>query len=157
MGKIKIYLDNCCFNRPYDDQSFIKIKIETEAKIFIQTQIKEGRFHLIWSYILDYENDSNPYANRKNSILKWKYLSEEDIEENSDILKTVEELEKNKIFGKDALHIACAIYSKVDFFITTDYNLIRKASSLNNLKVINPVDFINIEEEFRKWEQATRF
>ncbi len=150
MGKIKIYLDNCCFNRPYDDQSFIKIKIETEAKIFIQTQIKEGRFHLIWSYILDYENDSNPYANRKNSILKWKYLSEEDIEENSDILKTVEELEKNKIFGKDALHIACAIYSKVDFFITTDYNLIRKASSLNNLKVINPVDFINIEEEFRK-------
>ena len=150
MGKIKIYLDNCCFNRPYDDQSFIKIKIETEAKIFIQTQIKEGKFHLIWSYILDYENDLNPYANRKNSILKWKYLSEEDIEENSDILKTVEELEKNKIFGKDALHIACAIYSKVDFFITTDYNLIRKASSLNNLKVINPIDFINIEEEFGK-------
>ena len=42
---------------------------------------------MIWSYILDYENESNPYANRKNSILKWKYLSKEDIEENSDILK----------------------------------------------------------------------
>ena len=25
---MRIYLDNCCFNRPFDDQSQIKIKLE---------------------------------------------------------------------------------------------------------------------------------
>ncbi len=32
---LKIYLDNCVFNRPFDDQSQIKIKLETEAKLYI--------------------------------------------------------------------------------------------------------------------------
>ncbi len=34
-----IYLDNCCFNRPFDDQSQLRIKLETEAKIRIQDDI----------------------------------------------------------------------------------------------------------------------
>jgi len=32
MEKINLYLDNCCFNRPYDDQSQLTVKLETEAK-----------------------------------------------------------------------------------------------------------------------------
>jgi hypothetical protein len=30
---IRVYLDNCCFNRPFDEQSNIQIKLETEAKV----------------------------------------------------------------------------------------------------------------------------
>lgn len=30
---MKIYLDNGCFNRPFDDQSRIRIMLETEAKL----------------------------------------------------------------------------------------------------------------------------
>lgn len=33
MKKIRVYLDNCCFNRPYDDQSQIKINLEAQAKL----------------------------------------------------------------------------------------------------------------------------
>ena len=29
--KLRIYLDNCCFNRPYDDQSQLRISLETQA------------------------------------------------------------------------------------------------------------------------------
>ncbi len=47
-----IYLDNCCFNRPFDDQNQIRIRIETEAKLFIQENIITKRFRLAWSYIL---------------------------------------------------------------------------------------------------------
>ena len=32
---MRIYLDMCCFNRPYDDQSQARIRIETEAKVLI--------------------------------------------------------------------------------------------------------------------------
>ena len=30
---MKIYMDNCCYNRPYDDQTHIRIYLETEAKL----------------------------------------------------------------------------------------------------------------------------
>jgi len=39
----KVYLDNCCFNRPYDEQANISIRLETEAKLYIQEEIKKGR------------------------------------------------------------------------------------------------------------------
>ena len=29
---MRIYLDNCCYNRPYDDQSKIRIRLETKMK-----------------------------------------------------------------------------------------------------------------------------
>jgi hypothetical protein len=70
MKKYKLYLDNCCFNRPYDDQTNIKVQIETEAKLFVQRKIKESEYSLIWSYILEYENESNPYTMRKEEILE---------------------------------------------------------------------------------------
>ena len=67
-----IYLDNCCFNRPFDDQKQIRIHIETEAKLFIQSKIFAGEFRLAWSYILDYENAANPFPERKETIANWK-------------------------------------------------------------------------------------
>jgi len=32
MERLKIYLDNCCYNRPYDDQSQLKVSLEAQAK-----------------------------------------------------------------------------------------------------------------------------
>jgi hypothetical protein len=39
MNKCRIYLDNCCFNRPYDNQNNLLVLLETEAKLFIQDLI----------------------------------------------------------------------------------------------------------------------
>ena len=55
-----IYLDLCCFNRPFDDQASSKIYLETEAKLFIQSLINDGRHGLVWSFMLNYENRANP-------------------------------------------------------------------------------------------------
>ena len=55
-----MYLDNCSFNRPFDDQSQIRIHLETEAKLAIQKKIMDGEFEIVWSYMLDYENQQNP-------------------------------------------------------------------------------------------------
>jgi len=65
---LKIYLDNCCFNRPFDDQKQIKIRLEAETKLFIQEKITRNEFKLVWSYMLDFENYYNPFKERKNSI-----------------------------------------------------------------------------------------
>ena len=39
---MRLYLDNCCFNRPYDSQSSIKVNLETRAKLHIQEEIKKA-------------------------------------------------------------------------------------------------------------------
>ena len=69
---MKIYLDNCCYNRPFDDQSQIKIHLEAQAKLYIQAKIREGAYDLVWSYILDYENGKNPYEEKRLAIAPWK-------------------------------------------------------------------------------------
>ena len=63
---MRIYFDNCCFNRPFDDQTQLRINLETEAKIQIQNEIVNGRFELVWSYILDFENAMNLFEVRRN-------------------------------------------------------------------------------------------
>ena len=85
---MKIYLDNCCFNRPFDDQSQIRIRLESEAKLEIQEEIRAGKVQLIWSYILDYENNKNPYQERKERIKGWKKYAAQDIQESSELIET---------------------------------------------------------------------
>jgi hypothetical protein len=44
---MKIYLDSCCFNRPFDDQSKLRIRLEAEAKFKIQEDVRSGTYKLI--------------------------------------------------------------------------------------------------------------
>src|SRR5450631_2201338 len=117
---MKIYLDNCMFNRPFDEQSHIRIRLETEAKLAIQEEIRRGTYQLIWSYILDYENSKNPFQERKEQIIKWKKYAIADVEENTDIINTAILLNNKGLQKMDSLHIACAIFAKADYFLTTD-------------------------------------
>ncbi|MDR1493636.1 MAG: hypothetical protein LBT05_13070 [Planctomycetaceae bacterium] len=64
----RIYLDNCCYNRPYDDQSNIINRIETEAKLFIQELIKDNHIELVWSSVNEYENNDNPSWEKQEQI-----------------------------------------------------------------------------------------
>ena len=78
---MKIYLDNCCFNRPFDDQKQLRIKLETEAKLNIQERILQKEIELAWSYILGFENESNPFEQRSLAIRGWKNHASVDTDE----------------------------------------------------------------------------
>lgn len=39
---MRVYLDNCCYNRPFDDQTQLKVRLETEAKLFVQGLMRTG-------------------------------------------------------------------------------------------------------------------
>jgi predicted nucleic acid-binding protein len=140
---LKVYLDNCVFNRPFDDQSQIRIKLETEAKFYIQTLIKQHQLVLVWSYIIDLENAYNPFIERRNAIESWQTLAQVDISETENVLSTAHWVQTFGLKSKDALHIACAIEAAADYFITTDDLLIKKAGALDKIRVVNPLDFID--------------
>ncbi|NHZ72006.1 MAG: PIN domain protein [Aquificales bacterium] len=139
---MKIYLDNCMFNRPFDDQNYIRIQLETEAKLHIQEKIKNNEFELIWSYILDFENNQNPFNERRSAIQKWKDIASTDIEENQRLLQKAHEVANLGVKSKDALHIASAIAGEAVCFLTTDDKLQRKLADFDELRVLNPMDFI---------------
>ena len=148
MPKPLLYLDNCCFNRPYDDQSQIRITLETQAKLFIQQKIKDREYALVWSFILTAENDDNPFVDKKHEILKWAKIAQTVVIPEGSILQHAQELRQTLgIRGKDALHLACAVKAGCDYFLTTDPKLIKKTRNLGNLVVINPVHFVEFLEE----------
>jgi len=140
MPKVKVYLDNCTFNRPYDNQNDINIRLESEAKLFIQEQIKDNKIDLVWSSMNSYENNDNPSPEKQERIMVWKNIAVEYCKFNESILKKAEELQSQNIRAKDALHIAAAIYSKCGYFITTDRKILNK--KINGIEVLSPVTFV---------------
>ena len=138
----RLYLDNCCFNRPYDNQTNLLVQLETEAKLFIQQAILHKSFELVWSYILDYENSVNPYHSRKQAIAKWKKIAVLDVDASETVINCGREIMLKGVKKKDALHIASAIEGKCDYFLTTDKKLLGK--TFDEIIVISPIDFLKI-------------
>lgn len=137
-----VYLDNCMFNRPFDEQGNIRIRLETEAKLYIQAMIKNKQLSLVWSYILDYENDKNPFFERKFAIEQWLDLSSIVIEQCPEIIEYAQQLVEQNIKIKDALHVACAVQARAHYFLSTDDKLLKKLAYNKDIRALNPVNFI---------------
>ena len=50
---MKVYLDNCCYNHPYDDQSYLSISLEAQAKLLVQSLVRAKKLKLASSFVLD--------------------------------------------------------------------------------------------------------
>ena len=138
----KIYLDNCCYNRPFDEQSQDLIRLETEAKLIIQNKIIQGIHSLVWSFMLNSENDENPSEDKREAIKLWQSIANEYCSASDDILFSAK---KTMLFGfqhKDAIHLACAIKHKCDYLITTDKKFLNKNIKIGEIEIVNPITFI---------------
>ena len=139
---MRIYLDNCSFNRPYDDQSLLINHIESIAKLQIQALILSKKYEYVWSDILEMENDDNPHPNRRERINKWKDVAIEIIHSDNNVINKAKEFVTIGIKPKDSLHIASAVAGGCEYFITTDKGIIKKSRNISDIKIINPVEFI---------------
>ena len=144
---MRIYLDMCCYNRPYDDQSQIKIAMETQAKLYIQNLVDAGELELVGSFILDFECSQNPFEMRKRAILKFMHENIK-IYVGQDcgaiLTKKADEFMSIGIKEKDALHLASAVISGCDYFISTDIRLLKH--KIGEIKMLTPIEFISETE-----------
>ena len=139
---MRVYLDNCCLNRPFDDQSLLTVRLETEAKLGIQEKIKSGHLALGWSYILDFENNANPFLERQVEIQRWKEVADSFVNETEEILIKMNELTAIGLKPLDALHVACAVSLQCRYFLTVDKDILKKTTECSEIKITNPVNFI---------------
>ena len=140
---MRVYLDMCCYNRPYDDQSQFRVALEAQSKLHIQNLIKTGRLELVGSYTLDYELSRNPYEMRRQSISQF-------IQENMKAYVGAEragmigpmaaEIMKTGVKEKDAYHVAAAVYAGCAFFISTDQRLLKYKS--DRIRMVTPIEFV---------------
>ena len=142
---MRVYLDNCCFNRPFDDQQHLRIRLEAEAKLRIQEAIRDGAMQLAWSYILDFENVNNPFVDRRKATQGWRAYATADCIETPAIKATAGAFEQAGLRKIDALHVACAVDAGCDYFITTDDQVLGKVAQISEIEIVDPIEFIKKE------------
>jgi len=141
MEKPKIYLGMCCFNRPYDDQAQQRIQFEAVAKLMIQSLIVEGQIDFMWSYVLEFENNKNPFVEKRNTILAFKPYAVQTVKPAPEIESIANALQGNGLKTYDSLHLACAAYAGCDYFLTVDKKVLNKQYS--KITITDPVIFLN--------------
>ncbi|MBK1707036.1 PIN domain-containing protein [Halochromatium glycolicum] len=131
---MKVYLDNCCFNRPFDDQSNHRIHLESEAVKAILSQCDCGDWDLVVSDISLYEIANTPEPERRQKLQSFIKLAVKKAALTQDIRQRARMFEMAGIKAFDALHLASA-EDYADIFLTVDNKLYKKARILNDLRI----------------------
>jgi predicted nucleic acid-binding protein len=141
----KIYLDTCCLNRPFDDQTQERIRLESEAVLAILSRIEKGDWDWIGSEVLNDEIEQTPDTQKLSRAKLITGFMQENVEIGEKETKRARELQKEGFQLFDALHLACAESAKADVFLSTDDRLLkmakRKVKRLR-IKVVNPLVWV---------------
>ncbi|HAZ43016.1 MAG TPA: PIN domain-containing protein [Cyanobacteria bacterium UBA11369] len=140
----RIYMDVCCLNRPFDDWTQPRIRLEAEAVLDIVAACQANTWQLVSSTALESEIAKTPDLLRRQRVMASLKIAQTRIIVTVAMLERAKELVALGFKPFDALHLSCAESANVDIFLTTDDRLLRKASANQtslNVTVANPVQW----------------
>ena len=143
---MRVYLDNCCYDRPFDDQSQLRVRLETEAKLAIQALMRIGALEYVWSDMLVTEAGDNPSQENCEKILSWRDRAAVYVSIDAEIERRAGEIMALGVKTADALHLACAETASCDWFFTVDRGILKKVSRLGSMRIANPMQFIQEDD-----------
>ncbi len=143
---VKIYLDVCALCRPYDDQSYMRIKLETIAVQLIFSAIDQNMYDLIYSPV--HVKEISAISDQVERFELYHLLQETGkfITVNKPLArKRAEELVLVGLGPADAAHLVFAEAAGADF-VTCDDRLCKKCRKLDlAIWTGNPVSFCDKE------------
>src|ERR1035438_5260663 len=140
---MKLYLDACCLNRPFDDQLQTRVRLEAEAVLSILEMAEAGELEIIGSDIIDDELSQMPDNERREKVELFLALASSQVALTLAIEQRAIELQKWNIAPLDALHLASAESARADYFLTTDDDLLRRAKRAGlKVKIENPAKWL---------------
>ena len=113
----------------------MRVALEAEAVLGILTRFEEGSLSLVASEVLAFEVQRNPQPERRVFVEAIIESASEIILLDDAVRQRGQELEKRGFRAFDALHLASAESSGVDFFCTCDDRLLNKANKQKDLRV----------------------
>jgi predicted nucleic acid-binding protein len=140
-----IYLDVCCLNRPFDDQTQERIHLEAEAVLLILARCQHREWQLLGSEAVEFEISRIPDEERRQKVRLLASLAESVVSVTEEVERRAGDLEGLGFKALDALHVACAEEGMADVLLTTDDRLLRQAEKHGNIlkvKVKNPVAWL---------------
>ncbi len=140
-----IYLDVCCLNRPFDDQTQARIRLESEATLIILAQCEQGQLEWVGSKVLAWEIDKTPDPERKQRVQLLASGVHHTVSIGQSEIARARHIREWGIAAVDALHLACAESGGVDVFLTTDDRLVRRAKTYAeqlHIRVENPLKWL---------------
>jgi predicted nucleic acid-binding protein len=140
-----IYLDVCCLNRPFNDQTQDRIRLEATAVLTVLERVGYGQLLLIGSTVIQAEIDRNRDQELKARLQKLAETATEFIPVGEEQVQRANDLQGLGFHFFDALHIACAEAAGADILLTTDGRLLRLALRVRaklTVRVANPADWL---------------
>jgi len=132
---VRIYLDCCCLNRPFDDRRQDRVRIEADAVEIIMEHIGTGEWALIGSDALALEVDAIRDSARRSAVSALLSHATEWVEVSPEVLELAALIESAGIPGADAHHLAAATIARADVLLTVDLRLYRRARNVQNARV----------------------
>jgi predicted nucleic acid-binding protein len=142
---MRIYLDMCCLQRPMDDQTHLRIHIESEAILGVLAWCEAGKAELLNSVALNYEADHNPHPARKAFVQETLLKSKQTIQASDSVVQLARIYCNHGIKVLDALHLACAVEAQANYFCTCDDRLYRRAKQIDTKQTLVVIPFQLIE------------
>ncbi len=144
MPHMTIYLDNCCYNRPFDDQTQERIHLESEAILTVLKMGQMKKVTIVGSEILELEINRMIDENKKRKVLDLYKVADMQIFYTDKIRKrSADIMSVSKIRTFDSLHIAAAEEANADILLTTDDKFEKMAEKLDlKTRVVNPLRFV---------------
>lgn len=142
---LHIYLDVCCLNRPFDDQTQDRIRFEAESVIILLKHTASGKIRLIGSDVMRFEINKTPDPVRKSQLTSLAAYMSKFTRLSDKIVNLAYNLQNTGFGSLDSLHIACAELSGADLFVTTDDTIIKlynKKPGLLRIRIENPVTIV---------------
>jgi predicted nucleic acid-binding protein len=142
---VLIYLDVCCFNRPFDDQTQERVRLESEVVLLILGRCQDSEWQLLGSEAIALEIDQTRDLERKSQLQALANLAALQLIVDESIQVRAVTLVQQGLGTFNALHLACAEAGQVTVFLTTDDRLVRWAGQqldMLQVKVANPVTWL---------------
>jgi predicted nucleic acid-binding protein len=139
-----VYLDTCSIQRPFDDQSQLRVAMESEAVLRAIQLVEQGDLDLLASETLRIETEQNPHSRRRRFAVGVLGLATRFVETDSQIESRARQYEEIGLRPFDALHLSSAVEAGADIFCTTDDQLLRRGSDAETerTRVLTPVALI---------------
>ena len=142
---LRIYLDVCCLNRPFDDQRQDRIRLEAEAVLLIMGRCEAGAWQWLSSAVVEEEVNNTPSSERRSRVRNMLSGAQSTIALTATAVTRAQELKALGFRTYDALHLACAEQATVDVFLTTDNRVLRIATRHTaqlKVRVANPLAWL---------------